>query len=292
VLITGATGMLGSALTTLCIELGVPFEAYEEADLDITDMSALNTAIRRFAAHAGTSSRKGAGATVINAAAFTDVERAEDEQDRAFEVNDRGAKNVAKCAARRGLGLAHISTDFVFDGAKDEPYTEDDQPRPLNAYGRSKLAGERSVGEAHPKALIVRTAWVFGPAGSNFPAKILELAQSRDEINVVDDEFGTPTATPDLARGILGLLDGGATGLFHLAGFGTCSRYELAHEVLTAARLQTRLVPVKRDFFSYKAERPAFSALSSEKARRLGVVMPAWQPSLRAYVQQHLAKAG
>jgi dTDP-4-dehydrorhamnose reductase len=288
VLITGATGMLGSALTALCTELGVPFEAYAEAELDITDTSALDAVVARFARRAAA----GAGAahtTVINAAAYTDVEKAEDEEERAYAVNDRAARNVAESAARHGLGLVHVSTDFVFDGTKDEPYVEEDQTRPLNAYGRSKLAGERSAVEAHPKALVVRTAWVFGPAGANFPVKILDLAGSHDDLQVVDDEFGTPTATPDLARGILGLIQLAATGLYHLAGFGSCSRYELAHEVLGAAGLQTRLVPVKRGFFVYKADRPANSALSSEKARRLGVVMPPWQPSLRAFVQQRMA---
>lgn len=278
--------MLGSALTALCAELGIPVEAYAEADLDITDPAALAAAVGRFAAGAGPR-----GGTVVNAAAYTDVERAEDDEERAYAVNDRGARNVAESAARQGLGLVHVSTDFVFDGEKDLPYTEEDEPRPLNAYGRSKLAGERSVLEAHPGALLVRTAWAFGPGGPNFPAKILALARTRDEIQVVDDEFGTPTATADLARGIIGLVGLGATGLFHLAGYGSCSRYELAREALDAAGLQTRVVPVKRGLFASKAVRPANSALSSERARGLGVVMPPWQPSLRAYVQQHVTKA-
>ena len=166
-------------------------------------------------------------ATVINAAAYTDVERAEDDEERAFAVNCQGARNVAEAAAEHRLALVHVSTDFVFDGSKSGPYTEEDEPHPLNAYGRSKLAGDRSVTEAHAGALVVRTAWVFGPGGVNFPAKIVALAQARDEIQVVDDEFGSPTASIDLARGILELRGFRATGLFHLTGSGSCSRYEL-----------------------------------------------------------------
>ncbi len=245
---------------------------------------------RRCAAAAAAGAAPGTG-TVINAAAYTDVEGAEDHEERAYAVNDRAAANLAASAAAHGLGLVHVSTDFVFDGTKDGPYTEDDEPHPLNAYGRSKLAGERSVAAAHPLPLVVRTAWVYGPsvqAGTNFPTKILALARTRDELQVVDDEMGTPTAAVDLARGILGLLGLGATGLFHLAGSGVCSRFEMAREILAAADLRTRLVPVERGRFPSKVVRPANSALSSEKAATLGVVMPPWQTSLRAYVQDQL----
>jgi dTDP-4-dehydrorhamnose reductase len=286
VLITGATGMLGSALTALCVELGIPFEAYAEQDLDITDPVAVGAVMARFAA--------GRVGTVVNAAAYTDVESAEDHEERAFAVNDRGARNVAESAAAAGLGLVHVSTDFVFDGAKDGPYTEDDEPHPLNAYGRSKLAGELSVIQAHPLPLVVRTAWVYGPAiqaGTNFPAKILALARVRPELQVVDDEIGTPTASIDLARGVLGLVSLGATGLFHLAGSGVCSRFEMTREVLDAAGLHTRLAAVKRGHFPSKVVRPANSALSSDKAAMLGIVMPPWRVSLRSYVQEHLSKA-
>jgi dTDP-4-dehydrorhamnose reductase len=275
--------MLGSALTALCEELGVVCRPYAEAELDITDAEAVDAAAARFAAQDGV--------LMVNAAAYTDVERAEDDEARAFAVNDTGARNVARAAARQGLGFVHVSTDFVFDGAKGAPYAEEDEPHPLNAYGRSKLAGERSVLEVCPAALLVRTAWVYGQGGSNFPLKIIELARRRDEIQVVDDEFGSPTASFDLARGILELRRLRATGLFHLTGSGSCSRYEWAREIVSAAGLDTRVLPVGRGFFPTKAVRPANSVLSMDKARRQGVVMPLWQPSLRAYIQQHLTKA-
>jgi dTDP-4-dehydrorhamnose reductase len=282
-LITGATGMLGTALTGVCEELGVECHPYSEADLDITDAEAVSAAAALFAAQGGR--------LIVNAAAYTDVERAEDDEARAFEVNSRGAGNIAEAAARCGLALVHVSTDFVFDGTKVGPYTEEDEPHPLNAYGRSKLAGERSVLEAHHAALIVRTAWVFGPGGSNFPKKILELARPRDELRVVDDEIGSPTFTMDLARGILELCAQDANGVFHLTGSGSCSRFEMAEEVVRAAGLSTRLVPVSSKTFPTKAQRPLNSVLSTEKARGLGVDMPPWRDSLRAYVRHYLHEA-
>ena len=269
VFITGASGMLGLALTSLCDELDLSCHPYPEAHLDITDAVAVAAAIARFAAQSG-----GHG-LVVNAAAFTDVERAEHEEKRAFAVNDRGARNVAKAAAHHGLQLVHVSTDFVFDGTKDGPYTEEDVPNPLNAYGRSKLAGEKAVAEVCPDALVVRTAWVYGPGGTNFPRKIVELAHERDELQVVSDEFGSPTASADLARGILQLWNLGATGLFHLAGAGSCSRYEMAEQIVGCAGLSTRLVPVSREALlsgaaAGRAARPANSVLDTERARRSG----------------------
>lgn len=287
ILITGATGMLGAALGELCTERGLPCLLLSEAELDITDAAAVGAVLAEFAAEGGR--------LVVNPAAYTDVDRAEDEEDRAFAVNERGAASVAAAAARHGLGLVHVSTDFVFDGAKAAPYTEADEPRPLNAYGRSKLAGERAVFAAHPHALVVRTAWTFGPGGANFPAKIAALARERAgegaQLQVVADEFGSPTAAADLAAGLLELHRRGAQGLFHVAGAGSCSRYELAQEVLATLGLAARVVPVGRDTFPTKALRPAYSVLDCWKARRLGVVMPPWRDSLRAYVRRHLVEA-
>ena len=219
------------------------------------------------------------------------MEAAESNEARAFAVNERGARTVAEAAARHGLGLVHVSTDFVFDGAKTGPYTEDDTPNPLSVYGRSKLAGDRAVWAACPDALVVRTAWVYGPGGSNFPSKILAAARTRDEVRVVTDEVGSPTYSADLARGILELWLRGGRGLFNLAGSGSCSRFELAQEVIAAAGLPARVVPVASGTFPTKAARPKNSVLCLDKARGLGVEMPPWQDSVRAYVRTHLLQA-
>jgi dTDP-4-dehydrorhamnose reductase len=275
--------MLGSALTTILAQSGASCSPFAEAHLDITHVDALTAAVSGFAAEGGR--------VVINAAAYTNVEQAEDDVDKAFMVNDQGARNVAAAAAQFGLKHVYVSTDFVFDGAKPGPYTEDDQPNPLSVYGRSKLAGEKSVLEVAPESLIVRTAWVYGPCGNNFASKIFSLAASRDQLKVVDDEVGCPTFTFDLANGILGLIERDARGLFNLTGSGSCSRYEMAKEVIAAAGLATEVLPVSSDAFPTKAVRPHNSVLSLQKAQAIGVSMPAWQESLRFYVKQHLMNA-
>lgn len=284
VFITGATGMLGQALTALCEESGVACRAYSEAQLDITDAPAVDDAVAQFSVEARRV--EGHRGVVVNAAAYTDVEGAEDDEDRASAVNDDGARKVAEAATRYGLGLVHLSTDFVFDGGKGAGYVEEDAPNPLNAYGRTKLAGERAVMAAHPDVLLVRTAWVYGPGGNNFPRKILELARTRSELQVVEDERGCPTASADLAQGILRLWSAGGRGLFHLAGSGSCSRYEMAEEVVAAAGLPVRVVPVPSGTFPVRASRPANSVLCVDKARGLGVELPYWRESLADYVRR------
>lgn len=256
ILITGAGGLLGNALRELCLELGLPFRAYTRAELDITDPAAVEAKLAEFAAEVmdakptvsprapvepspGTVSR----GLVINAAAFADVDEAERQEERAFAVNAAAAANLAAAAARHHLDFLHLSTDYVFDGAKTTPYTESDEPRPLNAYGRSKLAGEELVTQAHPTPLIVRTSWLYGPGGSNFPARIAARARQilassgPRRLEISPEQTSSPTSAADLARGLLELYRRGARGLFHLAGSGSCSRSELAREVLSAAGL-------------------------------------------------------
>jgi dTDP-4-dehydrorhamnose reductase len=286
ILVTGANGLLGWAFVRLCEDLSIRCFGYSHTELDITNPTAVRETISRFARLP--TGGAGGQALVINAAAFTDVDRAEEEEEHAFAVNDAGATNVARAAADRGLGLVHLSTDFVFDGTKNSPYTEDDEPNPLSVYGRSKLAGDRSVAVAHPDVLIIRTAWVYGPGGRNFPQKIAELARQQDEVKVVTDHCGSPTASSDLARGMLELWDRGARGLFHLAGSGWCSRYELAQATIEAVGLSTKLVPIHSRDFPTRAPRPANSVLCLDKARRLGVELPPWRDSLVNYVRHHL----
>jgi dTDP-4-dehydrorhamnose reductase len=268
--------MLGTALQRVLREAGLYFQAPPERSFDITDPECVDEVVGAFSA-------EGSG-VLLNAAAYTNVERAEDEPEIAYRVNEEGSRLLAEAARAHGLAFAHVSTDFVFDGTKGAPYVETDAPHPLSVYGASKLDGEVAVASVLPDALIVRTAWVFGENGVNFPSKILERANSADELTVVTDEVGTPTYTVDLARGILGLLDAGAGGMFHLVGGGSCSRFELAAEVLRDAGLDRRLIPATSDAFPTKAERPRYSVLSTEKAAALGVTMPDWNDALRRYV--------
>jgi dTDP-4-dehydrorhamnose reductase len=278
ILIAGAGGMLGTSLRKVCLERGVAVSAPGEDTFDIAQAASVERTVRAFA-------REHPDSVLVNAAAYTNVERAEDEPERAYAVNDAGARLLAAEAVRSGLRFVHVSTDFVFDGTKAGAYTEDDEPNPLSVYGRSKLLGERSVAEAHPRALIVRTAWAFGEGGVNFPKKILERARTMRKIDVVCDEKGSPTYTCDLAAGILALLDADARGLFHLAGSGSCTRDEFAREVLRlAGREDVEVVPVLSSTFPSKAARPANSVLDCSKAAALGVVLPEWRDALARFV--------
>jgi len=280
-LIAGAGGMLGTALQRVLAERGIAYQAPAEGCFDICDEAGVRRAVDGFAE----SLEPGVEGVLFNAAAYTNVERAEDEPERAYAVNEAGAANLARAAARASVRFVHISTDFVFDGTKDDAYTEADAPNPLSAYGASKLAGERAVARECPNSLIVRTAWVFAPAGANFPLKVLAAARERGRLSVVTDEIGSPTYTPDLAAGALALVEAGASGLYHLTGSGACSRYELAVEVLRLAGLgAVPIEPVLSDAFPTKAARPANSVLECSKAAALGVRLPDWHDAVARFV--------
>lgn len=287
-LIAGAGGMLGTALQTVLASRGIGFEAPPEGEFDITDPSSVTRHAERFAR----ALPAGARGVIVNAAAYTNVEQAEDHPDVAFRVNEQGARMLAEAARDSGLGFVHVSTDFVFDGTKLDGYTESDEPMPLSVYGMSKLAGEHAVHAAYAYALIVRTAWVFGENGANFPTKILDLAERMPVLKVVTDEIGSPTYTIDLAAGIVGLVEAQAHGLYHLAGAGSCSRFELAEAVLELAGLAAAIEPVSAAEFATRAARPANSVLDCSKAAALGVTMPPWRDALARFIAGRMTRAG
>lgn len=286
-LIVGAGGMLGTALTRVAPSRGFAPRPFTEAQLDITDREATRKVVAEFAVRAAETR---VAAAVVNAAAYTDVEKAEDYVERAFLINETAAGWLAEAARENGLAFVHVSTDFVFDGAKGAPYVETDEPHPLSVYGASKLAGELAVLSAHPEALVIRTAWTFGLGGTNFPLKILQRARDLEPplLRVVADEVGSPTYAPDLAEGLLLMLLTGASGLYHLAGAGRCSRYELALETLRLGGVVVPddlvVEPVESTSFPTKAVRPLAAVLDCSKAAELGVRLPAWQDGLARYV--------
>src|ERR671911_779858 len=220
---------------------------------------------------------RAAGAAVINCAAYTDVDGAEGDPVTAHAVNGQGARNVAEAAER----VLYVSTDYVFDGAKGEPYVESDVPAPLQEYGRSKLAGERATADANPNHLVVRSSWLFGAGGKNFVETILGLAGERDELRVVDDQVGCPTFTGHLAEALLALAAGGERGVLHVAGAGSCPWFEFAREILERAGGDSPVEPCATDEFARPARRPAYSVLASELG---SPALPAWQDGLDAYL--------
>jgi dTDP-4-dehydrorhamnose reductase len=237
--------------------------ALARADLDVTDAAAVRAAL--------------AGATVVNCAAYTNVDGAEGDPDGAHAVNEEGARNVAAAAER----VVYVSTDYVFDGSKSGPYVESDPTAPLQAYGHSKLAGERATADANPNHLIVRCSWLFGHGGSNFVETMLTLGRERGELRVVDDQVGCPTFTGHLAEALLELAAGEERGIVHVAGGDSCSWFEFARETLSRAGVDVSVTPCTSEEFPRPARRPANSVLVSERG---GPLLPAWQDGLEAYL--------
>lgn len=230
---------------------------------------------------------------VINAAAYTAVDRAEDEEALAHRINADAAGEGAEAAARVGIPFVHLSTDYVFDGTGTRPWREDDPVAPLGAYGRTKAAGEAAVLSASPRHSVVRTSWLVGPFSHNFAKTMLRLAANCDEINVVGDQHGCPTSTLDFADALIALADhavaGRAAGIWHLAGQGTATWADLADEILTVSAEHggpsARVNRITTAGYQTPAKRPANSVLDETKAHdALGIALPDWRTGVRAFV--------
>jgi dTDP-4-dehydrorhamnose reductase len=228
---------------------------------------------------------------VINAAAFTGVDAAEEEEERAFAVNSAGAGEAARASAAAGARFIHLSTDYVFDGSGSGARDESAPTGPLGAYGRSKLAGEEAVRAADPRALILRTAWVHSPFGHNFVRTMMKAASGRDELRVVADQRGNPTSALDLADAILAAARAGDGGLYHLAGTGSASWAEFAEAIMGQCRRlglsAAKIVPIPSTDYPTPARRPMNSMLDSRRfEERFGFTMPDWRSSLRIVVER------
>jgi len=278
-LVTGAHGQLGTAL---CAHLATASVEVEGVDLevDIADRDAIRAKL---------ATRRWDG--VLNAAAFTQVDRCERELEAAARGNAEGPAVLAHACRDAGIALVHVSTDYVFDGHGTRPYREDDPTEPRSAYGRTKLAGEHAVLAASPSSLVVRTSWVFG-RGRNFLAAILDQAAKRRSgeasgpLRVVDDQRGRPTYAVDLAAGIWGLVEVGAVGLYHVANEGVATWWELARFCLDEAGCHDLLIDkISSGELRVDAPRPAWSVLDTSKARAAGVALRPWQDAVRAYLR-------
>jgi dTDP-4-dehydrorhamnose reductase len=219
---------------------------------------------------------------IINAAAFNDVDGAETRKEAAFAVNGAGPGHLAESAAVVGASILHISTDYVFDGTKGTPYTEDDTPNPLSVYARSKYEGERRVLESGASASVLRTAWLYGRHGKNFVKAILAAAARGGPLKVVVDQVGSPTATADLAQAIAELLQTPARGLFHVANAGACSRFEFAQAIVRGA---VEVLPITTAEAARPAPRPADSSLASVRWQQSGLTpMRSWRTALSSFL--------
>jgi dTDP-4-dehydrorhamnose reductase len=280
ILLTGGKGMLGHALSDLLVARGHQPLIGDLPELDITDPRALG---KYFADHKPT--------LVLNCAAHTNVDGCEKEKDKADAINGYAVGHLGSLCGTCGAVLVHISTDFVFDGSLRRPYRADDATNPLSAYGKSKLLGERELQE-HPPArwLIVRTAWLYGRHGANFPRTMVQAAQAGKELTVVNDQIGSPTYTVDLAGAILDLIDSGASGLWHATNSGQTTWFEFARATLEEFGLRPQITPISSAEWARKrpasAVRPGYSVLDlGPLERQIGRTMRPWRTALADFRQ-------
>jgi len=276
-LVTGAAGMLGRDVMLAAGNAGHDVVGFGRTELDVTAPAALAKKLDLERPD-----------VVINCAAWTDVDGAEASEQAAFAVNGTGAGNVAAAAAAVGASVVYVSSDYVFDGAKGAPYVESDQPAPLSAYGRTKLAGEEATVAANKRHFVVRSAWLFGIAGPNFVETMLRLAGSGNEVLVVRDQVGSPTYTWHLAYGIVRLIEGLEFGIHHMAAAGQCSWYDFAREIFEQAKVECKVLSITTEEFGRPAPRPPFSALTSQ--REHAIRLPSWQDGLAGYLAQRQAE--
>jgi dTDP-4-dehydrorhamnose reductase len=277
-LVAGAAGMLGRDVLLAAGNAGHDVVGYGRAELDVTRPEALSRKLDLERPD-----------VVINCAAWTKVDAAEEAEEQAFAINGRGAGNVAAAAAEVEARIVHVSTDYVFDGGKGAPYVESDQPSPQSAYARTKLAGEEAVAAANKRHFIVRSAGLYGLGGRNFVDTMLQLAGTRSEVTVVRDQVTSPTYTWHLAYGIVRLIEGIEYGIHHMAAAGHCSWYEFAREIFEQAKVECRVLSITSEEFGARAPRPAFSALVSQ--REHAIRLPGWQDGLAGYLAQRQAEA-
>jgi len=276
ILVVGAKGMLGRDLMEV---LTGDVRGVDVEEIDITSLESTRRVLLTLKPR-----------VVVNAAAYTDVDGCETNKELAMQVNGEGVAHLALAALEIGARLVHVSTDYVFDGAKDSPWLEDDPPHPLSVYGESKLAGELNA-RIVPDHLIIRTQWLYGLHGKNFVETMLRLAGERNELAVVDDQVGSPTWTADLARAIKALIDADCRGTYHAANAGFCSWNGFARAIFEEAGLAVTVNPMTTTELGRPATRPLYSVLDCGRlVKDTGFHPEPWREALRKYLQ--LRKTG
>jgi dTDP-4-dehydrorhamnose reductase len=276
ILITGHKGMLGRELVEVARALGKDVQGVDVPECDITNRHGLDRAVKDFGPD-----------LILHAAAFTAVDRCETEPDMAYLVNATGTQNVCLAAQALDVPLLHISTDYIFDGTKPEPYDEWDAANPQSVYGKSKWAGECFVRALTRKHFIVRISWLCGHGGANFIETILKLAKEKGALKVVNDHHGSPTFVKDLAPELFRLADNGAYGTYHVTNQGYTTWFDFAGRIVELADIPARVMPCSTDDYPRPAPRPRNSRLSPRLYENaIGIRMPSWEEGLKKYLSE------
>lgn len=276
VLVTGTKGQLGYDVVNELEKRGHTAVAVDIEEMDITDAVSVERVITEAEVEA-----------VIHCAAYTAVDAAEDNVEICRRVNAEGTENIAKVCKKLDLKMIYISTDYVFDGEGERPWEPDDERHPLNVYGQTKYEGELAVEKYLDKYFIVRIAWVFGVNGKNFIKTMLKLSETHEELNVVDDQVGSPTYTYDLAVLLVDMVESDKYGRYHATNEGLCTWYEFAKEIFRQAGVEVKVNPVTSDMFPAKAKRPKNSRMSKDKLDANGFHrLPTWQDALERYLSE------
>lgn len=276
IFITGSKGQLASEFSRLTTLRGDEVRGVDLDTLDIADFQAVCGAINSFNPD-----------LILNCAAYNDVDRAETDWEGAFLANGIGVRNLAIAARQNNALFVHYSTDYVFDGRADRPYTIADVPNPISSYGQSKLLGEEMLRQHGGDYFLIRTSWLFGHGTFSFPKKIIEWSRKNDSLRIVNDQVASPTFTSDLAGATLRLIERGSFGLYHITNSGSCSRYDWAKFILGSIGWQGTLEPARSSDFQTPAQRPEFSVLDNfPLTQTIGAPMPAWQDATTRFLSE------
>lgn len=276
VLVTGVKGQLGYDVVNELRKRDIEPIGVDIQEMDITDADSVDRVITASQADA-----------VIHCAAYTAVDAAEDNQEICHKVNVDGTQNIATVCKKLGIKMMYISTDYVFDGQGTRPWEPDDERHPLNVYGQTKYEGELSIQNTLDQYFIVRIAWVFGVNGKNFIKTMLNLAETHDHLTVVNDQYGSPTYTYDLAKLLVDMIVTDKYGIYHATNEGICTWYEFACEIFRQAGVQVEVEPVSSEAFPAKAKRPSNSRMSKDKLEQNGFRrLPAWQDAVGRYLKE------
>ncbi len=276
IVVLGSSGQLGAEFSNF-LNGRCELYGFTHSELDITDFGKLSSTLKEIKPD-----------VVINCAAYTKVDKAEEEVDTAYKVNVLGAKNAAFSAYQVGAKIVYFSTDYVFDGAKKAPYTEFDSTRPLSVYGRTKLLGERFTKEFNPNHLILRVSWLYGINRHNFVKTVVRLSKKQNILRIVSDQRGTPTCTKDVVKQTLKLLDGDRVGLYHSSNAGETTWFEFAKKIVLNLGLKAKVFPIKTEDYPALAERPRYSVLGNYLLELEGVnIMRKWDDALKDFLDKH-----